>query len=80
MALEPYLIKVVNDQRDLVLALEDPDITRHAKLIAYYSAMRDAAIDDPMDDPEDQKDILALLESRLQEHIETYQDLVNNAL
>ena len=80
MAVDEYTYKVLEEQRALVLALNDIPIIETAKDIAFYSAMLDAALDDPFDDEEDQEEILAYFKKNLQDLIETYQQLVNDKL
>lgn len=80
MAVDEYTYKVLEEQRALVLALNDIPIVETAKDIAFYSAMLDAALDDPFDDEEEQEEILAYFKKNLQELIETYQQLVNDKL
>lgn len=80
MAVDSYTYKVLEEQRALVLALNDIPIVETAKDIAFYSAMLDAALDDPFDGEEEQEEILAYFKKNLKELIETYQQLVNDKL
>lgn len=83
MAIAYNVMKVFNDQKALVLALDDPAITELAKEIAFYSAMIDAALSDPDDDPEFQEfqeEFLQIFKTRQTELVETYQSLVNEQL
>ena len=77
MALSDFMLSVMHDQLEKVLALNVPTIDEAAKKIAFYSAMIDAALDDPMDDPEDQTDTLAYMRAEHQKLVEQYQQLVN---
>lgn len=75
-----YLTKIAEGERVKVLAIEDPKVDEAAKNIAYYAAMIDAAIDDPLDDTDEQEALLAYFKQNLEEHIEHYVPLVNNHL
>lgn len=80
MALSPLVYKTLEEQLELCMEIDDADITEAAKKIAFYTAMIDAALDDPFDDEEDQAEILKYLKKDLQQLTETYQELVNNYL
>lgn len=80
MTVPQHLLDIIEDQRKLVLELDDPKITHLAERIAYYSAMLDAAEADPMDEPELQEAMLAHFKDVLTKHIEEYQSLVNEQL
>ena len=80
MALSQFTYQVFQDQLETVVALEDAAVTEAAKKIAFYVAMLDAAIDDPFDDEEEQREILEYIQTHLTELTETYQSLVNNHL
>lgn len=80
MALDPNTYKVLQEQQDLVLAIDDETITELAKKIAFHMAMLDAALEDPFHDEEDQHEILDYLQKHLTEAVETYQSLINDKL
>lgn len=80
MALSKHVWKELENQEKIVLDIKDPRVDLFAKKIAFYAAMIDAAKDDPMDDPDDQTEILESLELRLKHDIVTYQNLVNEYL
>lgn len=75
-----HLIAVVEEQESIVLALENPKIDEAAKHVAYYHAMLDACLSEPLDDPEDQNAMLAYIRDNLAEHTDVYQQLVNDML
>lgn len=77
MALNEEIYQTLEEQRIIVLSFNDVPILEAAKQIAFYSAMIDAAIDDPMDIAEDQEEIIDYLGENLQEHVENYQRLIN---
>lgn len=77
MPLPPHLENVMNSQLALVLNIVDPEVTDAAKRLAYYVAMLDAALDDPMDDSAEQAEVIEFLKTKLDEWTSTYQDLVN---
>lgn len=80
MSPDKFLLKIIEGELKKVVALDDPRITHHALRIAFYSAMHDAALDDPMEDAEDQTSMLEYFTSKITEHVETYQKLVNDAM
>lgn len=80
MAIHQSVLDVFKQQEDLVMALDNPEITEVAKRLAFYDAMIDAAEHDPLDDPEDHNEILQLMKTTRQELVETYQQLVNDAM
>jgi hypothetical protein len=80
MAVSQYTWKVLRDQMQRCVDLDDAEITETAKKIAFYMAMIDAGKDDPFDDVSDHAEITAYLKNNLQELIETYQNLVNEKL
>lgn len=77
MALADYLLNTINQYEAQVLAIDNEEVTQLAKKIAYYSAMIDAALDDPLDDDALQEETLAYLRKVHTEHVESYQILVN---
>lgn len=80
MYVDTYVYEVLQEQHDLVMALDDAPIIEAAKEIAFYSAMIDAALDDPMDDAKEQDEMLSYLKKLHTEHVEQYQQLVNERL
>ena len=70
----------IDEQRLLVHEINDERVIHLSKNIAYYSAMIDAAEADPLNDPEDQQEVIAFLRETLQRNIEEYQQLVNDVL
>lgn len=80
MALSSIVYTTLQEQHDLVVAIESPSITKLAKHIAFFYAMLDANAEDPMDDPEDDREIVDFLKTQLQTFVEVYQELVNNEL
>ena len=71
---------IVDMYETRVCELNTPEITQTALKTAYYSAMLDACINDPMDDEKDQEEYLTMLKARLLEHTEAFQTLVNAKL
>lgn len=71
---------VIESQLEIVMALEDQEVTETAKELSYYVAMLDAAEDDPMEDQDRQDVIVAVLKHRIQELTEQYQQLVNERI
>lgn len=80
MPIAQFVYDVVKQQEELVMTYESPEILEHAKKIAFYSAMLDAAIDDPLDAPDDQEEILEYFNNLLTELIESYQKLIHAVL
>lgn len=78
--LSDRIYQVLDQQLELVLAIDDDEVTETAKKIAYYCAMIDAANDDPFDNADEQNEMLEYLAKNLTELIEKYQELVNDKL
>lgn len=76
----PHLHQIIQEQQDLVLAIEDPDVIKNAKLIAYYTAMLNAALNSPLDDPHDQESVELFLHAQIVVALEIYQSLINEHL
>lgn len=75
-----HLITIVEEQHAKVRALAVQEITEVAEDIAYYSAMIDAAEDDPLNDREEHYAMLAYLKKEHKDLVEHYQSLVNSYL
>lgn len=80
MAIHPIVLEELEKQYDLVVALETPQIIAAAKSIAFYCAMLDAQIDDPMDAPESNEEIRTFFLSKHDDYVAEYQNLVNAEL
>lgn len=80
MSLHPEVLKELKHQLVLVLALTSSEIQDAAGRVAYFSAMIDAADDDPFEDEEDQAEILAILHNELNTALSDYMSLVNDAM
>lgn len=80
MALSDYVWETLEEQEKKVLDIPDRRVLHFASKLAFYYAMLDAAKDDPMDDPEEQAEILEYFEKVLKDTVETYQQLVNEQL
>ena len=66
--------------RDKVVDIDRPDIRDLAMNIAYWSAMRDAAVSEPMDETDDQAQALAFIDMWLVKDVETFQKLINEVV
>lgn len=80
MAVAKLVWDVLENQQKQVLLLNNPRLILEAKNIAFYAAMIDAAEDDPMSDPEEQIELLTHFRSKMYQHVQVYQDLVNNLM
>ena len=80
MDIPEYLLDSIEEGRTEVLALDSPEIIHEAKNIAFFNAMLDAALEDPLDDPDEQTMALNFFKKNIQDHVEKYQELVNEAL
>ena len=80
MSIHPEVLKELKHQLILVLSLTSSEIQDAAGRVAYFSAMIDAAVDDPFEDEEEQAAILALLHNELNTALFNYMSLVNDAL
>jgi hypothetical protein len=69
--------KIADEYEEIVTSMDDSVIIKTALKLAYYMAMLDAALADPMDDPEDQNEALELYYKIAHAEIETFQKLVN---
>lgn len=76
------MITVEENYRDIVLeiALADPLINKIAISLAYYTAMLDAALCYPMDDPADQEEVLARYRNWIHQLTEQFIAIVNEKL
>jgi len=79
MALEA-LMKEVSLQEALVMEMTDRLIISTALRLAYYTAMLDAANDDPLDSYDDQEEICNKFTAKIEELTWKFQDLVNEKL
>ncbi len=80
MAVPQLVWNVVAEQLEKVMELDVPEINQLAKKIAYYDAMIDAAEDSPLDEAEDQAELMQFFKETRQVLIEGYQSLVNEHL
>lgn len=80
MTISTFVLDTIDRERDKCVALTDPMVIDAAMRLSFYVAMLDAAKDDPMDDEEDQRDMLLVLENRIAELTEKYQHLVNQLI
>lgn len=80
MAINKFVYEVLETQRQKVLDIQSNEITILAKDIAFYSAMIDAAIDDPLTPEADQDEMLAFLKDELNKLVNVYQIKVNSWL
>lgn len=80
MAIPQFVYNILEEQMTLVMNIDDPIIIEETKKIAFYAAMLDAALEDPMDDADDHAEMLEFLKKNITEHVETYQSLVNDKL
>lgn len=74
------MIAVEEEYHDFVVAMDDPSIVKTALSLAYYCAMLDAALADPMDDPADQEDCCARYFEKINTMTHQFQELVNDKL
>lgn len=80
MTIPAIVLKTIKDYEQVCIAIDDPQINLAAKFVAYYSAMIDAAEDDPMEDVDEQAAILDYLKAEHKKHTENYQQLTNDKL
>jgi len=64
----------------LVINMTDSRIIKTALELAYYTAMLDAANDDPLDSYDDQEELCDMFEEKIQTLTEKFQSLVNDKL
>lgn len=77
MSLSKLVMNTIKTQHDHVVNLEDQVVTLWAKRVAFYYAMLIAADEDPLDDQEDQAEIIELLKKLLNDCSERYMESVN---
>lgn len=77
MAIAPSVLKIVKNYEQTCVAIDDPKVNLASKHIAYYSAMINAAEDDPFEDIDEQAEMLEYLNYELKQHVEIYQNLIN---
>lgn len=77
MSLSKLVMNTIRTQHDHVVNLEDQVVTLWAKRVAFYYAMLIAADEDPLDDQEDQAEIIELLKKLLNDCSECYMESVN---
>lgn len=74
------ILDTMQEQRQIVMNLDDLEITLLAKQIAFYAAMIDAANDDPLDDSYDHEMIMMVMERVFKGLVEEYQKKVNQLI
>jgi hypothetical protein len=75
------VLETINNFENKTLALSNSaPIVEFAMRVAYYQAMIDAALADPLDDADEHQAVLELLTARRDEYTETFQALVNDEL
>jgi len=70
----------VTKYEEIVLAMDDPTIIRTALKMAYYTAMLDAALFDPLDDSGDQQDLCDWFQNEINIATDAFQSFVNDKL
>lgn len=74
------MTETVKQYEAIVVALEDPMIIKTAMRLAYYSAILDAALDDPLDSQDDHDHLVAWFRQEIHFATENFQRLVNDRL
>lgn len=75
-----FVYKTINEQRDICISLTDPDLINAALELSFYTAMLDAARDDPMDNAAEQEELIEFFADQIQVLTGKYQELVNNLI
>jgi len=71
------LVTITEEYLEMVIARTDDELDDVARRIAYYYAMKQAALDDPLDDDSDHAAMVNYFDDNLTELTEKYMDLVN---
>lgn len=74
------MMETVTEYEAVVVALKDPTVIETAMRLSYYTAMVDAATHDPLDEPDEQEQMLTIFQAKIQEETEKFQELVNDLL
>lgn len=74
------MMQIENHYHDIVIAMDDPAIIKVALSLAYYTAMLDAAVNDPLDDPIEHAELVVRYNQLIQNKTEEFQALVNDML
>lgn len=76
MDITAYL-DIIQEQRQMVVDLDDLEVTLLAKQIAFYAAMINAANDDPLDEPENHTAVMHVMTRVFNGLVEEYQKKIN---
>lgn len=68
---------IMKAYEEIVVSIKDPNVIETALRLAYYTALRDAAIDDPMDDLDDQQEALDICSVEIREATTMFHQLTN---
>lgn len=74
------LIAICEGERLKIRALEIPEIVDLAQDIAYYTAMIDAAEDDPIEDLQTHEAIMRYFKKQREASMDRYMSLINDNL
>lgn len=82
MSVSKFVYETIEEQLDRVVALRhiQEAICVTAMQLSFYVAMVDAAKHDPMDDEDEQQELLTFFENKIKELTEEYQKIVNDLL
>lgn len=80
MSVSKVTYDVIEEQFNRVVALTDPKVIEAAMKLSFYVAMVDAAKDDPMDEEDEQQELLTFFENKVKELTEEYQEIVNDLI
>ena len=80
MELPLNLRAIAEEQYQRVISFKNETVTKCAESVAFWLAMRVAALEDPMDDELEQAELLALIEASLDENLMEYMDAVNDLM
>ena len=69
--------EIVKHYEETVVQLDDPEVIKTALTLAYYCAMLDAALADPMPNAAEQEGFVEVFQDKITELTETFQSLVN---
>ena len=76
---EAYM-NVIESYEAIVVEMDDPKIIKTALKLAYYMAMFDACMEDPLENQDEQQQVRSHFEKTILEATEQFQILVNEKL
>lgn len=81
MSVSKVTYDVIEEQLNKVVMLPYSRVLQETAMkLSFYVAMVDAAKDDPMDEEDEQQELLTFFENKIKELTEEYQEIVNDLI